>query len=202
MGQTVISTIHQPSSEIFRLFDRLMILADGKTVYFGDREGATLYFSKLGDICNVTTLGSRRLGYECPKFINPADYLMKVVQVNPMAIEGGEDMPDKEDDAFIQSRRIRYISHHLVASPSDNVGLRNATREQVDKLKEAFLKSKLFKDATNPPTPQNTHVESGRSSYVARYPKPVILQTLQLLDPIYLVITQKLVEYDPRTCLI
>lgn len=66
-----------------------MILADGKTVYFGDRDKATSYFSKLG--------------YECPNFINPADYLMKVVQVNPNAIEGVEEMSDVTTDTTFVS---------------------------------------------------------------------------------------------------
>lgn len=34
-GRTVIASIHQPSSEVFELFDRLYLLSGGKTVYFG-----------------------------------------------------------------------------------------------------------------------------------------------------------------------
>ena len=32
-GMTIIATIHQPSGEIFNLFDRLMVLQDGYTIY-------------------------------------------------------------------------------------------------------------------------------------------------------------------------
>ena len=32
-GKTVISTIHQPSSESFLLFDRLILMCDGNCVY-------------------------------------------------------------------------------------------------------------------------------------------------------------------------
>lgn len=32
-GKTVISTIHQPSSEAFALFDRLILMCDGFVVY-------------------------------------------------------------------------------------------------------------------------------------------------------------------------
>lgn len=64
MGRTVICTIHQPSSEIFRLFDDIMLLAEGQTVYFGQAGSHVMgYFSGIG--------------YKCPKFINPADYLSK-----------------------------------------------------------------------------------------------------------------------------
>jgi ABC-type multidrug transport system ATPase subunit len=35
-GRTVISSIHQPSSEVFALFDDLYLLSSGETVYFGE----------------------------------------------------------------------------------------------------------------------------------------------------------------------
>lgn len=34
-GRTVISSIHQPSSEVFALFDDLFLLSGGQTVFFG-----------------------------------------------------------------------------------------------------------------------------------------------------------------------
>jgi ABC-type multidrug transport system ATPase subunit len=33
-GRTIITTIHQPNSDIYAMFDRLMLLAQGKIVYF------------------------------------------------------------------------------------------------------------------------------------------------------------------------
>ena len=39
-GRTVIASIHQPSSEVFELFDRLYLLSGGKTVYFGKASDA------------------------------------------------------------------------------------------------------------------------------------------------------------------
>lgn len=32
-GRTVISTIHQPSSEIFGMFDKLILLVQGEVIY-------------------------------------------------------------------------------------------------------------------------------------------------------------------------
>lgn len=34
-GKTIIASIHQPSSEVFALFDNLCLLSSGRTVYFG-----------------------------------------------------------------------------------------------------------------------------------------------------------------------
>lgn len=39
-GRTVIASIHQPSSEVFELFDLLYLLSGGKTVYFGQASEA------------------------------------------------------------------------------------------------------------------------------------------------------------------
>ena len=39
-GRTIISSIHQPSSEVFALFDDLYLLSGGETVYFGEAKMA------------------------------------------------------------------------------------------------------------------------------------------------------------------
>lgn len=47
-GRTVISTIHQPSSEVFAMFDRLLILAEGRVAFLGDVQDALAFFERLG----------------------------------------------------------------------------------------------------------------------------------------------------------
>ena len=39
--RTVIASIHQPSSEVFQLFNNLCLLSSGKTVYFGPASAAS-----------------------------------------------------------------------------------------------------------------------------------------------------------------
>jgi ABC-type multidrug transport system ATPase subunit len=39
-GRTVISSVHQPSSEVFTLFDDLFLLSAGEAVYFGEAKMA------------------------------------------------------------------------------------------------------------------------------------------------------------------
>ena len=53
-GRTVISSIHQPSSEVFALFDDLFLLSGGQTVYFGPAKMAVevLYFFKINKYSN------------------------------------------------------------------------------------------------------------------------------------------------------
>eukprot|EP00347_Sterkiella_histriomuscorum_P001693 403371041 len=68
MGKTVIATLHQPSSEAFNMFDRLILMADGHVMYQGLAKDSTQYFN--------------RLGLKCPTFSNPADYFMRVLSIN------------------------------------------------------------------------------------------------------------------------
>ncbi|KAI2622383.1 hypothetical protein GGR54DRAFT_61305 [Hypoxylon sp. NC1633] len=60
--RTVLFTIHQPRSNIVALFDRLILLAQGKTVYSGPSSQCQEYFDQVG--------------YSCPPGFNIADYLV------------------------------------------------------------------------------------------------------------------------------
>lgn len=43
-NKTVIMTIHQPNSDIFYLFDRLLLMVEGKFIYQGRSDEAVRYF--------------------------------------------------------------------------------------------------------------------------------------------------------------
>ena len=66
-GKTIISTIHQPSSESFSYFDRLLLMADGHCVYQGSAKESLSYF--------------RQIGFKMPDFCNPADIYMRILAV-------------------------------------------------------------------------------------------------------------------------
>lgn len=53
-GKTVILTIHQPSSELFALFDKLVFMAEGRTAFFGTPDQARSFFS--GYVLNIDTV--------------------------------------------------------------------------------------------------------------------------------------------------
>ena len=63
-GASVLFTIHQPSSEIFNSFDRLILLNQGRVMYQGSVSSVPNYFETRG--------------YPVPPNYNPADWIMKV----------------------------------------------------------------------------------------------------------------------------
>lgn len=51
-GTTVLCTIHQPSSEIFQLFDNLILLSLGRQVFAGPLTDAKKFFTEQGLPCH------------------------------------------------------------------------------------------------------------------------------------------------------
>lgn len=45
-GKTIIITIHQPSSELFGLFDKILLIAEGRTAFLGSPTQATDFFEQ------------------------------------------------------------------------------------------------------------------------------------------------------------
>jgi ABC-type multidrug transport system ATPase subunit len=45
-GRTIVCTIHQPSSEVFSMFNELILLADGRIAFMGNTKLALEFFSK------------------------------------------------------------------------------------------------------------------------------------------------------------
>lgn len=78
-NRTVIFTIHQPRSNIVALFDYLVLLAKGRTVYSGPFSSCQNYFDQIG--------------YPCPPGFNIADYLVDLT----MHAETGETSSDENE---------------------------------------------------------------------------------------------------------
>merc|ERR1719464_136728 len=50
-GKTIITSIHQPNSESFLNFDKLLMLSDGNVVFFGKPSDSLQYLSSQGNAC-------------------------------------------------------------------------------------------------------------------------------------------------------
>ncbi|KAI4306736.1 hypothetical protein L6164_029989 [Bauhinia variegata] len=85
-GRTVISSIHQPSSEVFALFDDLFLLSGGHTVYFGATKNAIQFFAQAG--------------FPCPSRRNPSDHFLRHINSDfdavMMTMMASKGIPDQE----------------------------------------------------------------------------------------------------------
>ena len=45
-GKTIVCTIHQPSSEVYAMFDRILLMAEGRTAFLGDAKNAVTFLKE------------------------------------------------------------------------------------------------------------------------------------------------------------
>jgi ABC-type multidrug transport system ATPase subunit len=84
--RTIVCTIHQPSPQTYALFDKLLLLAHGKVIYYGVAKEVVRYFSQSV--------------YEFPYLAgsNPAEYAIAVASGSILPGTGGGDREvDAED---------------------------------------------------------------------------------------------------------
>lgn len=59
-NRLVLISLHQPRSDIFRLFDLVLLMTSGTPIYLGAAQHMVQYFTEIG--------------YPCPRYSNPADF--------------------------------------------------------------------------------------------------------------------------------
>ncbi|CAG9585745.1 unnamed protein product [Danaus chrysippus] len=88
-GKTIVCTIHQPSSELYAMFDKLLIMAEGRVAFLGSPDQATEFF--------------RDLGAACPANYNPADHYIQLLAGVPGREETTRHTIDTVCTAFARS---------------------------------------------------------------------------------------------------
>ncbi|KAF8153344.1 pleiotropic drug resistance ABC transporter [Crassisporium funariophilum] len=110
-GQSILCTIHQPSAELFQIFDRLLLLRKGgQTVYFGDvGEGAETIISYF------ETGGARK----CRPGENPAEYMLDVIGAGATAVSDRDwhEVWVGSDECESLSQRIEEIHREGRTNP-------------------------------------------------------------------------------------
>jgi ABC-type multidrug transport system ATPase subunit len=96
-NRTCISTIHQPSPEVFELFDKVVLLCEGKLIYYGNSKYVIDYFSK------------EPLNYYFENGSNPAEFIIDIGEsiIKPMNAEKPLSIEELEK-AYLNSP-YRYI---------------------------------------------------------------------------------------------
>ncbi|KAG9198614.1 hypothetical protein G6514_009790 [Epicoccum nigrum] len=131
LGLATIATLYQAGNAVFEQFDKVLILDEGKQIFYGLREDAVPFMEKLGFYCDPAA--------------NKADYLTSVTVPSARVIMEGckEDFPKNKDEilaAFHQSSFHEFMLSELDYPQSEEAG-RNTTafRDTVASEKAGLL---------------------------------------------------------------
>ncbi|KAJ6842775.1 ABC transporter G family member 14-like [Iris pallida] len=104
-GRTVVTTIHQPSSRLYHMFDKVVLLSSkGSPIYYGRASDAVDYFSTIG--------------FSSPLTVNPAELLLDLANgIAPNSKHAAEDGASMEDEQ-------KAVSEELVSSYDRNIAAR------------------------------------------------------------------------------
>nr|DAD46025.1 TPA_asm: hypothetical protein HUJ06_004255 [Nelumbo nucifera] len=112
-GRTVVLTIHQPSSRLFYMFDKVLLLSEGNSLYFGKGEDAMDYFSSIGF---------------APSFpMNPSDFLLDLAngtfsnnkEEDPIALKQALVSAYKKNIVGKLKAEMQSTENHCVDSARD-----------------------------------------------------------------------------------
>ncbi|KAG8364974.1 hypothetical protein BUALT_Bualt18G0054300 [Buddleja alternifolia] len=103
-GRTVVMTIHQPSSRLFYMFHKVLLLSEGNPLYFGKGSNALDYFSSVGFAPSVT--------------MNPADFLLDLAN-------GVSTAESQEDHAAIKQTLVSAYKTELSSSVKSELAIDN-----------------------------------------------------------------------------
>ncbi|XP_035689765.1 ABC transporter G family member 9-like [Branchiostoma floridae] len=106
-NKTVVTTIHQPSSQIYHMFDKLLLMADGEIAYFGDAHNILEFFS--------------RLGMQPKPNYNPADFILEKVKES-------EEVEKKIISASNEMRKVSPLSPLTDSSETFSTSRKNSTQ--------------------------------------------------------------------------
>ena len=115
LGKTVICTIHQPSSEVFEMFDRILLMAEGRTAFLGPIKEAPPFFSAQG--------------YLCPANYNPSDFYIFTLAVIPGQQDKCREKVNQICGAYDSSEFRKRVDHiikhqHYASNRSESLLIR------------------------------------------------------------------------------
>eukprot|EP00276_Gloeochaete_wittrockiana_P000878 CAMPEP_0184676120 /NCGR_PEP_ID=MMETSP0308-20130426/88116_1 /TAXON_ID=38269 /ORGANISM="Gloeochaete witrockiana, Strain SAG 46.84" /LENGTH=1364 /DNA_ID=CAMNT_0027123931 /DNA_START=56 /DNA_END=4147 /DNA_ORIENTATION=- len=88
-GYTVAMSLLQPSLEAFNMFDGIIMLERGRAAYMGPRIYVMEWFQKLG--------------YQCPRHLNTADFLQYVLERSGKEFYVGKTRPPLKGPEFVEA---------------------------------------------------------------------------------------------------
>ncbi|XP_005094340.1 protein white [Aplysia californica] len=98
-GRAILCTIHQPSSELYSMFNQILLLAEGRTAFLGEPNAAMEFFEKMQS--------------PCPRNFNPADHYILTLAIVPGKEEECRERTRAICDAFSDSEGAAQITEEV-----------------------------------------------------------------------------------------
>ncbi|XWS49438.1 hypothetical protein CRYUN_Cryun12cG0003900 [Craigia yunnanensis] len=103
-GRTVVTTIHQPSSRLYYMFDKVVLLSEGCPIYYGSASAALEYFSSIG--------------FSTPMTVNPSDLLLDLANgISPDFKQSVEQVESTEQEQ-------KSVKDALISAYEKNISTR------------------------------------------------------------------------------
>jgi ABC-type multidrug transport system permease subunit len=145
-GQTILCTIHQPSSQLFSVFDRLLLL---------DRGGTTLYFGDIGpDSFNLTEYFETNGAPEC-QGQNPAEWMLEITGNENESHSQQEEKRERWSETWNTSQQRQLMSREVkdLKNLSKTTTTPSEKATQVSLLQQFIVVSKrIFQEQWRDPT--------------------------------------------------
>ncbi|XP_053731987.1 ATP-binding cassette sub-family G member 8 isoform X2 [Synchiropus splendidus] len=107
-NRLVLLSVHQPRSDIFQLFDLVVLMSSGSAVYCGAARDMVPYFTSLG--------------YPCPRYCNPSDFYVDLISVDRRSPEQEAECLERARVLAEQFReKVRDTDDHMWKPSAGNV---------------------------------------------------------------------------------
>lgn len=137
-SKTIVATFYQAGNSIFDLFDKVMVLAEGRSIYYGPTSDAKKYFEDMG--------------FACPPGANVADFLTSVaVHTERRIVPGFEDVvpntASEFEDRYKESPAFRAVARDISETSEAELALEIGSLHEVRKWEKrrniSFLSREL-----------------------------------------------------------
>ncbi|XP_063348258.1 ATP-binding cassette sub-family G member 8 [Pelmatolapia mariae] len=122
-NRLVLLSVHQPRSDIFQLFDLVVLMSSGSAVYCGAAREMVPYFTALG--------------HPCPRYCNPSDYYVDLISIDRRS-------PEREAECLERARvlaeqfmeKVGDTDDHMWKAAGTDVAQTDSSPQQPSRRKE------------------------------------------------------------------
>ncbi|KAJ5153604.1 CDR ABC transporter [Penicillium coprophilum] len=133
-GSTAVVAIYQASQSIYDLFDKTIVLYEGRQIYFGSAANARRFFVKIG--------------FHCPDRQTTADFLTSLTSPSERLVRPGfEDSVPRTPDEFATRWKESPERKQLLAEIERNAAKQSDTPEQF-RLSRAADKARFTRESS------------------------------------------------------